>query len=204
MINRLFKELPLARPKSENKRKAILESAMDLFAERGIAHAPTSAISSAAGVAEGTLFTYFRTKDELLNELYRELRKEMDREMADYPYTADARTRLRFVWDRYLNLAMKYPKRLKIMQQLRSCGRLLKDAEAPNLAIRELLYTTKEAAEMGGMHNVSAEFLVLLFRAQAEATVEFIGAHRDLEAESREIGFKLFWRGFRARNFIDE
>ena len=196
MTNRLFKELPLARPKSENKRKAILESAMDLFAERGIAHAPTSAISSAAGVAEGTLFTYFRTKDELLNELYRELRKEMDCEMADYPYTADARTRLRFVWYRYLNLAMKYPKRLKIMQQLRSSGRLLKDAEAPNLAIRELLYTTKEAAEMGGMHNVSAEFLVLLFRAQAEATVEFIGAHCDLEAESREIGFKLFWRGF--------
>ena len=70
----------MARPKSDNKRKAILESAMELFAERGIGHAPTSAISAAAGVAEGTLFTYFKTKDELLNELYRELRKEMDRE----------------------------------------------------------------------------------------------------------------------------
>ena len=58
---------------------------MDLFAERGIGHTPTSAISAAAGVAEGTLFTYFKTKDELLNELYRELRKEMDREMGDYP-----------------------------------------------------------------------------------------------------------------------
>ena len=46
---------------------------MDLFAERGIGHAPTSAIAAAAGVAEGTLFTYFKTKDELLNELYREL-----------------------------------------------------------------------------------------------------------------------------------
>lgn len=167
---------------------------MEVFAERGIAHAPTSAISSAAGVAEGTLFTYFKTKDELLNELYRELRKEMDREMPDYPYTADARIRLRFVWDRYLNLAMKYPKRLKVLQQLRSSGRLLKDAEAPNMVIMELLHTTKEAAERGGLHNVSAEFLVLMFRAQAEATVEFIGAHRDLEAESREIGFKLIWR----------
>jgi hypothetical protein len=34
----------------------------------------------------------------------------------------------------------------------------------------------------------------LKFRAPAEATVEFIGAHRDLEAESRELGFKLIWR----------
>jgi AcrR family transcriptional regulator len=185
----------LARPKSDDKRKAILEAAMELFAERGIAHAPTAAISAAAGIAEGTLFTYFKTKDELINELYRELRKEMDQEMVDYPFSADARTRLRYVWDRYLSLAMRFPKRLKVLQQLRVSGRLLKEAEAPNMAIMELLHTTREAAEKGGIRNVSAEFLVLLFRAQAEATVEFIGAHRDLEAESRELGFMLMWRG---------
>jgi AcrR family transcriptional regulator len=185
----------LARPKSDDKRKAILEAAMELFAERGIAHAPTAAISAAAGIAEGTLFTYFKTKDELINELYRELRKEMDLEMVDYPFSADARTRLRYVWDRYLSLAMRFPKRLKVLQQLRVSGRLLKEAEAPNMAIMELLHTTREAAEKGGIRNVSAEFLVLLFRAQAEATVEFIGAHRDLEAESRELGFMLMWRG---------
>jgi len=185
----------LARPKSESKRKAILEASMNLFAERGIGHAPTSAISAAAGIAEGTLFTYFKTKDELLNELYRELRKEMDRELVDYPFNADAHTRLRYVWDRYLSLAMRFPKRLKVLQQLRASGRLLKDAETPNMAITELLHTTREASEMGGIHNASAELLVLLFRAQAEATVEFIGAHRDLESESREVGFKLVWRG---------
>lgn len=168
---------------------------MELFAERGIGHAPTAAISAAAGIAEGTLFTYFKTKDELINELYRELRKEMDQEMVDYPFSADARTRLRYVWDRYLSLAMRFPKRLKVLQQLRVSGRLLKEAEAPNMAIMELLHTTREAAEKGGIRNVSAEFLVLLFRAQAEATVEFIGAHRDLEAESRELGFMLMWRG---------
>lgn len=191
----LIPGVSLARPKSENKRKAILEASMDLFADRGIGHAPTSAISAAAGVAEGTLFTYFKTKDDLLNELYRELRKEMDRELVDYPFTADAYTRLRYVWDCYLSLAMRFPKRLKVLQQLRASGRLLKDAEAPNMAIMELLHTTKEAAEAGGFHHASAEFLVLLFRAQAEATVEFIGAHRDLELESRELGFKLMWRG---------
>jgi AcrR family transcriptional regulator len=185
----------MARPKSDDKRKAILDAAMELFAERGIAHAPTSAISAAAGVAEGTIFTYFRSKDELINELYRDLRREMDREMADYPFTADAQTRLRYVWDRYLNLAMKYPKRLKVQQQIRASGRLMKEAEPPNTAIVELLHTTREAAEAGGFHNASSEFLVLMFRAQAEATVEFIAAHKELEATSRELGFKLIWRG---------
>jgi AcrR family transcriptional regulator len=167
---------------------------VELFADRGIGHAPTSAISSAAGVAEGTLFTYFKTKDDLLNELYREMRKEIDQEMADFPFSADVRTRLRFVWDRFLDLAEKHPKRLKVQQQLRSSGRLLKDAEAPNMVIKELLRTSKEGAEAGGLKGASPEYLVLMFRAQAEATAEFIAAHREMKADSRELGFKLVWR----------
>ena len=184
----------MARPRSDQKRQAILDAAVELFADRGIGHAPTSAISSAAGVAEGTLFTYFKTKDELLNELYREMRKEIDREMADFPFSADARTRLRFVWDRFLDLAEKYPKRLKVQQQLRSSGRLLKGAEEPNMVIKELLQVSKEGAELGGLNGASPEYLVLMFRAQAEATAEFIAAHQEMEAESRELGFKLVWR----------
>jgi AcrR family transcriptional regulator len=76
----------VARPKSEDKRNAILDAATRLFAERGLAAAPTSEISSLAGVAEGTLFTYFGTKDELINSLYRELKLELaDAMMSDFP-----------------------------------------------------------------------------------------------------------------------
>lgn len=184
----------MARPRSDQKRQAILDAAVQLFADRGIGHAPTSAISSAAGVAEGTLFTYFKTKDELLNELYREMGKEIDREMADFPFSADVRVRLRFIWDRFLNLAKNHPKRLKVQQQLRGSGRLLKDAEAPNMVIKELLQISREGAELGGLTGASPEYLVLMFRAQAEATAEFIAAHPEMESESRELGFKLVWR----------
>lgn len=59
----------MARPKSEDKKQALLEAATAAFAQSGIA-ASTSAIARSAGVAEGTLFRYFATKDDLLNELY--------------------------------------------------------------------------------------------------------------------------------------
>ncbi|MCW3058267.1 MAG: TetR family transcriptional regulator, partial [Capsulimonas sp.] len=67
----------MARPKSEDKRKAILTAATQVFAERGLGHSPTSEISRRAGVAEGTLFTYFKTKDELVCALYQELKQQM-------------------------------------------------------------------------------------------------------------------------------
>jgi AcrR family transcriptional regulator len=76
----------VARPKSEDRRNAILDAATRVFAERGLSAAPTSEISKQAGVAEGTLFTYFNTKDGLINALYREIKLELaDAMMSDFP-----------------------------------------------------------------------------------------------------------------------
>jgi AcrR family transcriptional regulator len=182
----------MARPRSEDKRKAILEAALELFAERGIGHVPTSAISAAAGVAEGTLFTYFKSKDDLLNELYLEIRKEIDRQLEGYPADSDPRTRVQFVWNRLVDMSVAQPKRLKVQTQLRTSGRLLKDLEVPGHTVREMLKTTQEAIAGDELRQAPSDFIVLLIRAQAEATVL---AHPEQESISREMGFKLIWRG---------
>jgi len=100
----------MARPKSEDKRNAVLDAATRLFAERGLNAAPTSEISKQAGVAEGTLFTYFKTKDDLINALYREIKLELaDAMMSDFPRKKKVGTRLRHVWDGYVNWALRIP-----------------------------------------------------------------------------------------------
>ena len=70
----------MARPKSQEKRNALLAAAIELIAEQGLS-VPTSKIAHVAGVAEGTLFTYFETKERLLNDLYVELKLEEREEM---------------------------------------------------------------------------------------------------------------------------
>src|SRR3974377_938916 len=49
----------------ENTRRAILRAALKLFAEKGFYRTTTKAISRKAGIAEGTLFNYFQTKEDL-------------------------------------------------------------------------------------------------------------------------------------------
>jgi AcrR family transcriptional regulator len=112
---------PMARPKSDDKRRAILEAAMEVFAERGFAHAPTSAISKAAGIAEGTLFTYFSSKDSLIDELYKDLRKEFDKELVDYPFKGDARARLRFMWETWQECNLSGSTSLSNCEHLADC-----------------------------------------------------------------------------------
>ncbi len=49
----------------ERTRQAILRAALDLFAEKGFYQTTTRAISRKAKIAEGTLFNYFETKEDL-------------------------------------------------------------------------------------------------------------------------------------------
>src|SRR6202790_2527857 len=122
----------VARPKSEDKRNAILDAATRLFAERGLTAAPTSKISKQAGVAEGTLFTYFETKDDLINALYREVKLELaDAMMSDFPRKKNVRTKLRHVWDRYVNWGIANPKRGKGLAQLQVSEVLTEGPKTP-------------------------------------------------------------------------
>jgi AcrR family transcriptional regulator len=49
----------------EKTRRTILRAALDLFAKQGFYQTTTKAISRKAGIAEGTLFNYFETKEDL-------------------------------------------------------------------------------------------------------------------------------------------
>src|SRR5882724_2170783 len=56
---------PRREEKKESTRQAILGAALALFAEKGFYNTTTKAISSKAKIAEGTLFNYFQTKEDL-------------------------------------------------------------------------------------------------------------------------------------------
>src|SRR5919206_5214359 len=62
------------RPKSEPtpgpKRDALLRAAIDVFAERGYFNAQVADVARAAGVAAGTVYLYFRSKDDLLVSIF--------------------------------------------------------------------------------------------------------------------------------------
>lgn len=50
---------------AEDRREAVLEAAMQVFAERGFSGTPTTAVAEAAGISHAYLFRLFPTKSEL-------------------------------------------------------------------------------------------------------------------------------------------
>src|SRR2546428_2364083 len=68
-VTRRARPFRLARA-SAPKRDAILRAATDVFADRGFFNAQVADVARAAGIAAGTVYLYFRSKDDLLVSIF--------------------------------------------------------------------------------------------------------------------------------------
>jgi TetR/AcrR family fatty acid metabolism transcriptional regulator len=83
-------------PQPAPKRDAILRAAIDVFADRGYFNAQVADVARAAGVAAGTVYLYFRSKDHLLVSIFeRSMRTALEEGRRVLEETADPRERLR-------------------------------------------------------------------------------------------------------------
>jgi AcrR family transcriptional regulator len=184
----------MARPKSEDKRNAILAAAAEVIAERGLG-APTSAISSVAGVAEGTLFTYFKTKDELVNALYREIKLELaDAMMTDFPRRSSIRNRMQHVWYRYVDWGVANPLQQKALQQITVWGGLTEESKLAGVApFHEIEATAQSAVEQHIFVDRPLPFLAATMSAMADTTMEFMRRDGQQAERYRADGFDMLW-----------
>jgi AcrR family transcriptional regulator len=188
----------VARPKSEDKRNAILDAATRVFAERGLTAAPTSEISKQARVAEGTLFTYFKSKEDLINSLYREIKLELaDAMMSGFPRKKSVRTKLRHVWDGYVDWGVTNTEQRKVLAQLQVSGMLSKESiEAGSAPFVEMQNMIRDAIEQHILRvDLPIELISKMLGALAEATMDLIVLKPAMASKYRNGGFEIYWAG---------
>lgn len=186
----------MARPKSEEKRSKLLSVATEVFAKNGLS-ASTASITSAAGMAEGTLFIYFKGKDDLINELYEEIKQDLSEAMLDaYPRKGSVRSRIKHIWNRYIDWGIENPEKLATLHKIKVWEGLrpdVRDAMIARFAEIHSVYDT--GIKEGILQKISHEFLIAMLSAQAETTMQFM-RHRPKEADDyRDKGFEIFWNG---------
>lgn len=133
----LFERIP------EEKQRAVLRAAMEEFAERGYERASTNAIVRRIGISKGSLFTYFASKEALLEAVADAAGAEVARVAGavwdDLP--ADLAARTRALAEIELDLYAKAPLIYRFYR------RVYADAHAP--AVKRLL--EREGARSASM-----------------------------------------------------
>src|SRR5260370_11672182 len=92
-------------PPPEGKRERILDAAVKVFAAEGFYNAKVSQIAQAAGVADGTIYLYFKSKDDLLINLFEDRMERVNANLREAISTASSAVdRLRRIVKLHLEL----------------------------------------------------------------------------------------------------
>jgi AcrR family transcriptional regulator len=188
----------MARVKSPEKRTAILQAAVHEIAELGLG-APTAKIARRAGVAAGTLFTYFPNKEALLNELYLELKGEVYAKVnAKFPHKGTLERRARHMWSSFLDWALAFPEKRKVSAQLNVSDVITLETRARTAFQRGAVDATlNELRRRGALRRLPAGFAAATMSAMQEATIVLIAKHPKQRKELIERAFQVFWHALK-------
>lgn len=186
----------MARPRSEEKQIALLEAATEIVATQGLG-APTSQIAKRAGVAEGTLFRYFPTKDDLLNELYLHLIQNLNEALVQsLDETAPLMDRTRALWNNFIDWGIANPTANSAMNQLAISEKIRADTHDSAMQLCTDMYGTDICTLFLSEENISANYVDAIMTALAQVTVTFAAANPDKAEAYKDVGFKVMWQGF--------
>jgi len=137
------------RRKSPEKRKRILKAATKVFAQKGFHGARVTEIARAAGVAEGTIYLYFKNKEDLLVSLFETHVSQLNEELRETLKTLpDSPTRLRYIVDCQLGQIRDSRELAEVLSiTLRQSNRFLRQFAAPRFT--EYLEVISQVVEEG-------------------------------------------------------
>jgi len=188
------------------KRDAILRAAIDVFAERGYFNAQVADVARAAGVAAGTVYLYFKSKDDLLVSIFeRSMREGLTTGRAAVANLQDPRERLLRLARAHL-ARLGHDRNLAIVFQveLRQSTKFMERFSATLL--RDYLGLIREAIADGQREGLvradvkATAMAKMLFGALDEMATNWILSRRrySLEADADTV-VDLFINGARAR-----
>ncbi len=95
-----------------------MQAALELIAERGFHGAPMAEIAAKAGVAAGTIYRYFETKEALITELHRELEDKIVAVLqGGFPAGGPIRERFLYLIRGLIRYLIDHPLHFRYMEQ---------------------------------------------------------------------------------------
>ena len=104
-------------PDKHDKREAILEAALELFAERGFHGTAVPLVAEKAKVGAGTIYRYFPSKEALVNALFQRHKGAFaEHVLTGFPADAPFREQFHHFWSRSCAFAAKHPRELEFLE----------------------------------------------------------------------------------------
>ena len=187
------------------KRQQLLDTALALFVANGVQATSTASIAREAGVATGTLFHHFPSKQDLVDTLYLEAKQDLAQALSAPPSdTLALREQLDQLWQQALAWATANPNQLKLMLQLNH------DPAYTISRHQDLMLTTmgfigdqvEQAQQQGLLAPLPMPLVLSFFRQHFLSTAQLFIEQPELAQDPnyRQGAFHILWQGLQPAN----
>ena len=187
----------MAKLKSEQKREDIINAAIEAIAELGLV-ASTAEIAKRAKISSVSLFTYFSTKNDLLNILYLEIKKEVLFLIVSKINTQKSlEEQFKQLWLSWIEWGVKNSSKRQALEYLSVSDVITEETK------KEVLFLQKEALnliQLISQNNVPGsipfEYICHIIESLASTTIKFIDKNNDKNNEVSLFSLEVIRRIF--------
>jgi AcrR family transcriptional regulator len=194
----------MVRELNAEKRERYLKAALMLFTSTGVQNTSTAEIARAAGTASGTLFLYFPTKIQLINELILMISKQVsDHINSLLDPSLSVRDSFFTIWDGSIRWFLHNMDAYQYSQQVRDSGFISDEVTMESGKYFSFYYETiQKGLVEGSIKPYPIDLIGGFLYQDIIAVMNHIRLQSDPVSvdEAIQQGFELFWDGIKTYN----
>ncbi|MFV0597079.1 TetR/AcrR family transcriptional regulator [Shewanella sp.] len=186
-----------------DKRQAILDTALILFVDQGFHGTSTASIAKQAGVATGTLFHHFPTKEALMENLFLTIKQEFANTLlSKVGEGQDLKHNAETLWQSAIDWSIQNPVKQLFFQQYSMSPQIAAHVreQAMNSILGFIAQLIKQGQLMGLIAHYPIDLMLENCHGQYLAATRFFIDNPEFgkDKKYRDASFALFWKALQA------
>jgi AcrR family transcriptional regulator len=189
------------KPKDEKKVEAIAAAVYRLAARHGLAAVTLAEIAREAGVATSTLYVYYKSREDLLDDVYQKAKTAtVTRYSRNDDPAASLKSRLRLIWNNIVDNRIENQQQVAFLEQYYHSEYLSETSRALGQRMTapflELLVAGQKSEQL---KQVPPPLLAATVMGLAKETAVLVSrGHLPDDESTRTSGFQICWDAIRA------
>ena len=186
--------------KEFDKKEAIFQAMLELISKHGFHSSPMSEVAKQADVAAGTIYHYFKSKDELICALYIRLREKFVENLFKNDDTTKIfKDRFRHFYLQMIQEAIKNPKEFYFLEQFANSPFISTIAKTEKIRLEQPIYDfLRKAVFTQILRDIPPKILIAFVMGSATSIIKLqLSGEFQMTSSDLELAFFTCWDGIK-------